>query len=248
MTVYKLRNAGDVYEVDPGATASTDTKWRRYVLLHNCEGDVGSAALAYSSTKDTERAHGAQAVVVHGSWMGIRDCGFPRRTFVYTSRIVPVGRQHLANLTGNTGRCWETIKASLEVALGLGKGTCREGDAKGSLRGTIVQVTRPIAELIYTTFGVLVTEPTYSKKRHYQVLVPLYPDPGRLRDGDLIVEGEPWMAALIRGGKAPAKLLVDPSLALSIYYEKEVSRPLPGVVDGVTIAAIDGALRQHFAL
>ena len=248
MNSTRVRKAGEVYQVDPVATHTTDQKHRRYVLLHDCNGESGIATLAYTSTKDTERSRGAEAVVVHGSWMGIRNCGFSRRALVYTSRLIPIERHYLAASTGDTGHCWTTIQESLGRSLGLGKGTAAEG-AKGSLRGTLVQVIAPIALMIHTSYGVLVTEPEYSKVRHYQILVPLYPDPSRLRSGDLVIEGESWMREIrLSGGKGASKLLAEPRLALSIFYKTEVSRPLPGVVDSVSLSAIESGLRKHFGL
>jgi len=179
--------------------------------------------------------------------MGIKDCGFPRRTHVYTSRLVPVARRHLNEPTGDTGKCWEKIRESLVRALGLGKGTALRGEAKGSLRGCVVELSYPIAKLVYTHFAAVLTEPDYSKKQRYQVVVPLYADPGKLQDGDLVIEGEAWLSALSRGGVPPSKLLVDPSLMLSVFHRTEVSRPLPAVVDSVSMAAIEDRLRKHFS-
>ncbi len=242
------RIAGEVYRVLAEHTHTTDPKNRRYVLLHDCTGDGGFATLAYSSTKDTEKTEGAEAQIVHGSWMGIKDCGFSRRTHVYTSRLLPVTRRHLNECTGDTGKCWEKIRDSLNRALGLGKGTALRGEAKGSMRGCVLELTYPIAQVVFTHFAVVLTEPVYSKKQRYQVVVPLYADPGKLQDGDLVIEGEPWFGALSRGGSTPSKLLVDPSLMLSVFQKTEVSRPLPAVVDPVSMAAIEDRLRKHFAL
>lgn len=247
-THVRSRRGGEVYRVLPEHVPTTDTKPRRYVLLHDCEGDGGFATLAYSSTKDTEKAEGAESRVVYGPWMGIKDCGFTRRTHVYTSRLLPVTRRYLREPTGYTGKCWPEIRESLRRALGLGKGTAQTGEAKGSLRGCVVELSYPIAQIVYTHFAVVLTEPAYSRKQRYQVVVPLYPDPGNFRDGDLVIEGEAWLAALSRAGAPPSRLLVDPSLMLSVFYRSDVSRPLPAVVDAVTMAAIEGRLRKHFQL
>lgn len=247
-TQARSRRGGDVYRVLPENLPTADTKPRRYVLLHDCAGDGGFATLAYSSTKDTEKAEGAESRVVYGSWMGIKDCGFAHRTHVYTSRLLPVPRHCLRESTGNTGKCWAEIRESLRRALGLGRGTAQTGDAKGSLRGCVVELSYPIAQTVYTHFAVILTEPVYSRKQRYQIVVPLYPDPGKFRDGDLVIEGEAWLSALSRDGAPPTRLLVDPSLMLSVFYRSEVSRPLPAVVDAVTMAAIEDRLRKHFQL
>jgi len=172
--------------------------------------------------------------------------GFNRPTFVYPCRLVNAASEEMDRMVGRLIDEMSEVRSTLADALGLGTGTCGgSGKAEGSWRGRVVRVTDALAEETEFLYGVTVTEPGYSRRRRYQLLVPLLNEDEfegdsldiRVEDPSLAVLGREWNSALI------ATRLIQ-----TAFHRQEIAGWSGLVVTEAVMAQIDEALRSLFAL
>jgi hypothetical protein len=90
----------------------------------------------------------------------------------------------------------------------------------------------------------VVTEPQYSNRQRYQIIVPVIldvePEPG-----EVVVRDKGWLSD-VEDGLSFAVLAVP--FVHSVFHPTRVSGDVGAVVDEVTMIEIDDALRALFAL
>lgn len=228
-----MRYPGEVWFLPPEDRVGGDIKWRRHVLLLSCEDDEDVATLAYASTSDVEAVFGGASILVNPTRSP--RCGFSAPTYVAPCRLVAAASEDMERLAGRLSRDMVPLRRALHRALGIGRG-------QESLRGRIVELSEELSAKAGFRMGVIVTEPSYSLARRFQLIVPLldaaeyFPKPG-----DVIVSEVKWLDRTRNG-----ILAID--LVQTAYHPTEVARTLGRAVDEETIARIDQALVRMFGL
>ena len=128
--------------------------------------------------------------------------------------------------------------------MGLKTGTTLgQGGAAGSWRGRVIRLTAEYAARAGFELGLIITEPQYSNRQRYQILVPLIldvePEPG-----EVVVRGKEWLLD-IEDGLAFAVLAVP--FVHSVFHPARVAGDVAAMVDEATMAEVDDALRALFA-
>lgn len=244
-----MRYPGEVWFLPPEAEDEGDPKWRRHVLLTACdESRDEGAVLAYASSKATEAGYGAAHLFFDPDTTAYGRsgrAGFDQATYVYPVRLVAADPADLRRLTGRLIDEMAELRARLHDALGLGTGTTGAGDAaRGSWRGRIVRLDAGYAARTGFDLALVVTDPRYSTRRRYQVIVPLVtgvePEPG-----EVPVRDRPWLARIAEG--LGFGVLVVPFVH-SVFHGTRIAADTAIAVDRATMMAVDDALRVLFGL
>jgi hypothetical protein len=218
-----------------------DPKSRPHVLLTRCEDSGGIGIFAYASTRPTEAYFGAACLLV--SPEGGRDptTGFSRQTWVYLSRLVPVLSESLLRMTGRLIDEMPRLRLLLRQALGVGTGTDRAG-----WRGRLVRLKRSRSETIGYTYAIIVTEPRYSERERYQIVVPV--DDLAIFEsgpGDVTVTTGDWFRAITP--ELTGVIIAIPDVQ-SIFHLHDIEAWTGAVVDEATMAKVEAALVELFDL
>lgn len=241
------RYPGEVWYLPPDALEGGDPKGRRHVLLTPCDdtGDIG--VFAYASTQATEAHFGAAALLVDPAAGRYGHTGFSKPTYIYPSRLIPAASEDFQRLTGRLIDEMPELRRCLQEALGFGTGTSSgRGSAAGSWRGRIVELTTTVSEQIGFALGVIISEPAYSMRKRYQVIIPV----GDLRTltpaaGDLVVTTGDWFRGIFT---EPTEILFAVADVQSVFHPVEVAGWTVGVVDGDTVERIETELARLFVL
>jgi hypothetical protein len=238
---------GEVWLLPPEAEEGGDPKDRRHVLLTTCDDVEDIGIFAYASTQPTEARYGAACVLVDpGASRHVRT-GFARPSYVYLSRLVPAGSENLLRMTGRLIDEMPHLRLLLREALGVGKGIASEVESDtGNWRGRVVRLGRSRRESIGYGYAIVVTEPRYSGRQRYQIIVPVedlrefepYP-------GDITVTRGDWFSAI--ASELPGVLIAVPDIQ-SVFHPREIDRWTGAVVDDTTMAEIESALIELFEL
>lgn len=98
-----MRHPGEVWFLPPDAVEGGDAKQRRHVLLTRCEEHADHCTFAYASSKRTEAAFGAAALLLDPSRTAYGRAGrtgFERATYIYPSRLIGAGTEAMRRMTG----------------------------------------------------------------------------------------------------------------------------------------------------
>jgi hypothetical protein len=244
-----MRYPGEVWLLPPDDDEHGDPKWRRHVLLTACDqGRDDPAVFAYASTQSTEAGRGAAYVLFDPAstrYGKSGHAGFTAATYIYPARLVSVDPGDLRQFRGRLIDEMAGLRLKLQEAMGLGAGTTLgPGAAAGSWRGRVIRLTPDYAARTGFDHGLVVTEPQYSNRQRYQIIVPLIldvePEPG-----DVVVRDNAWLSD-IEDGLAFAVLAVP--FVHSVFHPTRVWGDVGAVVDEATMTEIDDALRALFAL
>jgi hypothetical protein len=147
----------------------------------------------------------------------------------------------------NAGKSLASFRSALQTALGIGKGSCATAGAPaGSRRGRIVELKRSLARDVRTRYSAILTEPDYSRARHYDVILPLLPGDGRVAaEAVLRVTQREWFAVF---GHRPRSVLLPIPVVQSAWHATDIVRETPYVLDDDTLLDVDAALRHFFSL
>jgi hypothetical protein len=209
---------------------------------------ASTCTLIYGSTKEAERAAGAQFHRVRPRKYGVGANGLGRVTFIYPGVIcrrdydeIPAEPRH-----GWLGAEMNAIRTKLNLALGIGKGCVGEpGHSPRSLRGSIVELTRFAARVAGTRVAVLVTEPRYSHEKNYQVIVPVVDAPaGPAVPPVFEIPEVPWFKP--SSDEHRAYLLVPATV--SVRHEDHIKRVTGHVIEKAIMDDLDNALCSFFGL
>jgi hypothetical protein len=245
-----MQHPGEVWLLPPDAREGGDPKARAHVLLTPCTDGTETATFAFASTRGTEAAFGAANVRLDPSATSYGRSGrtgFQHPTCVFPSRLVPAARSDLIRFKGRIIDEMTAIWRSLHVALGITTGTADAGGvAAGSWRGRIVRFSDAYARELECSFGVVVTEPGYSKAQRYQTIVPVL-DPGEYEpdERDVVVPDQAWVRVIdpdLRG------LWLAADMVQSVFHPTEIDTWTGVTVDEATMAEIETSLLHLFGL
>lgn len=240
------RRQGHVFWLRAGATWLNQDKPRPFALAGTC-ADPPLATLVYGSTQRTERDAGAASIAVLPVRQGLNRNGLYATTHFYPSTLLLSDADRLPGPSGYLGRSVATLRVALRDALGIGCGSCRgTASPAGSRRGRIVVLTPLTARQFRSALAVVLTEPTYSRERRYQIIVPILPGPrGRPDKFDVLVTKADWLAAF---SHAVESVVLPVSVTLSVRHAQAIAGETPYVVDDDTLAEIDRRLCDYFSL
>jgi hypothetical protein len=243
-----MRYPGEVWFLPPDDDDQGDPKWRRHVLLTTCDESRDlPAVFAYASTQSTEAGRGAAYVLFDpGSarYGKSGHAGFTSATYIYPTRLVSVDPRDLRQFRGRLIEEMAELRLKLQEALGLGTGTTLgQGGAAGSWRGRVIRLTAEYAARTGFELGLIVTEPQYSNRQRYQIIIPLVLDV-EPELGDVVVRDKEWLSN-IEDGLAFAVLAVP--FVHSVFHPTRVMGYIGTEVDEATMAEVDDGLRALFA-
>lgn len=140
----------------------------------------------------------------------------------------------------------EELRAALLRALGIGGGAKVDGATpEAGWRGTIVRFVEPLRQELDCSHGLIVTEPAYSSRQRYQLVVPVLDLEEFESAGlDVVVEEKEWLASLF-GDFRPVAFAVE--MIQAIFHPVEVEREA-AVVDDETVSRIEARLLELFEL
>jgi hypothetical protein len=245
-TIRRPFRAGHVFWIRPGSTRLNKDKPRPFVLATSCTPGE-RATLVYGSTQAAERVLGAACVEVVPRRDGVNRNGLRARTYVYAGILVRTRYSDLPPDAGSLGRSLDALRVALRIALGIGQGSCTSPAAPpGSRRGRIVVLKPDVAAGLRTRFGVLLTEPSYSRAKNYHVVLPMYPgDERQPGTGVLQVRSRRWLAVF---SPSTTLALLALSATQSFWYGGSIERETEYVVDEDTLTEIDRRLCEYFSL
>jgi hypothetical protein len=245
-----MRNPGEVWFLPPDAVEGGDAKGRRHVLLTECEDQDDTGVFAYASTQTTEAVFGAAALLVDPERTPqgrSGQSGFERPTYIYPSRLVGASTDEMTRMVGRLVDELVELRELLRRALGIGAGVNTERLSSGrSWRGRIVRFSEIIQQEMDCAHGLIVTEPAYSIRQRYQVVVPVLD----LREfestgTDVVVEEKEWLPLLF-GEAAAAAFAIE--MIQTVFHPTDIQGEMVAVVDDETASRIDARLLQLFDL
>lgn len=215
--------------------------------------DTDSVNLIYATTRGEHQvAEGAEYTLCDPTRVPHIGGPFSERTYVLYSRLTFVEPEDIDSYCGVCAIPEEECKTKLRRALGIGSGTATaDGPAHNSLRGAVARVMGPVTEFLGTERAVILTEPEYSKKGSFQLLLPVYSgdeleaNPGDIR---IPVGEDPHLSAHWRMRQA---LFAVPWICYGLYgHDLEVVE-VDGeniVMDEEVMGDLDAAIVRHFDL
>jgi hypothetical protein len=237
---------GHVFWLPRGATWLNRNKPRPFVSTTRCAPRT-TGIFAYGSTQNTETQFGARSVLVHPLQNGVNRNGLTASTQFYPGILVRRAYADLPDQSGSLGTGLHGLRLCLRNALGIGRGSCLRPDAPaGSRRGRIVELTPGAAAYLQTRFAALLTNPEYSCEKRYHVILPL-------RLGTGFVAGEHVLRITTRRwfsifSTPTQSILLPVPVVQSVWYEAQIVRETPYVLDEDILAQIDEALCAYFSL
>jgi hypothetical protein len=238
---------GQVFWLPPGATWLNQDKSRPFALATACS-PARRGTLVYGSTQDTARKAGAASIEVAPNRNGLNRNGLWATTRFYPGVLLRTSFVQLPDEAGRLGKSLDDLRAALRIAFGIGQGSCaRPGAPARSRRGRIVELQPALAGDLRTRFAVLLTEPWYSRAKHYQIILPVYSGEGRRTNDDWVlgVSSRSWLAVFPERTRTA---LLPIQVTQSVWYADDIARETEHVLDEDTLAEIDQRLCAYFSL
>ncbi|HEX6041201.1 hypothetical protein [Longimicrobium sp.] len=216
------------------------------MLLTPCEDADDAGVLAYASSQATEAAFGAAFLLLQPSlthYGRTGRTGFDRTTYIYPSRLVGASTEEMQRRVGRIVRELADLRHQLRKALGIGSDprTTPRG-----WRGQIVRFSEAVRSQIDVAYGLIVTEPSYSSKERYQLVVPILDlQDYEQSELDVVVEGKAWLHALF-GDPTPVALAIE--MIQTVYHPTDVEAAALAIVDAETAARVDHRIAELFDL
>jgi hypothetical protein len=235
---------GHVFWLPRGATWLNRDKPRPFATAAASHGDV---TLVYGSTQRTERQAGAACMEVPPHPTGVNRNGLRMPTLFYPGTLILSSTRVLPAHSGILGRSLDAMRAALRVALGIGQGACtKPGVIAGSRRGRIVELGPAVASHLNTALAIVLTEHAYSAESRYQAILPILGGPVEsVQEHDLVIGTRSWHSVF----PVPVRTAVLPiPITLSVWHPTGIARATEHVVDEDSLARIDRALCDYFAL
>jgi hypothetical protein len=237
---------GEVWLLPPAAEEGGDPKVRRHVLLTSRADSGGVGTLAYASTSVTEARFGAAHLFVDPAVSRSPRLGFARPSYVYPSRLSLAYTADLLRITGRITDEMPLLWMALRQALGMAGAGTRAPLAAPNWRGRVIRLTSGVSASIGCEHGIVVTEPAYSSRERYQIIVPVVdsgefePEPGDVE----ITEGD-WLRAVAPSARGLVAAVPD---AQSVFHPLEIDGWTGATGDDGTMRRIDEALVRLFGL
>jgi hypothetical protein len=180
----QTRPAGHIFFIPGDERPGDDPKTRPHFLANRCDPSVDPyvlATLAHMTTKPTE-------IVSHGSaGHQLADPAKPDGSFVIATRLLPRSATNLTRSHLSATEHVRAVRTSVLQAVGIGEGLGPRGSA--SVRGRLVRILDPRAGFQH---GFILTAHEYSRRRRFQVVVPVIDRVVETDDGMEELEITPW--------------------------------------------------------
>lgn len=240
------REPGEVWFLPPEAEDGGDPKGRRHVLLTPWDDvDEEAGMFSYASTQATEARFGAAHLFVDPATSRSPHSGFTRPTYIYPSRLVRALPEDLLRMTGRLVAEMPELRQALGIALGLGHAATATSNAQG-WRGRVVRFAPRRSAAIDYEFGIVVTEPAYSRRERYQLVIPVDDlDEFEAEPGDLVIEEPAWLPVQMTNWRGV--LIAVPDLQ-AVFHPLDIDSWTGAVVDHATVEDIERGLMRLFGL
>lgn len=241
-----MRYPGEVYYLER-ENGEPETKGKRpHVLLNGWFSRSSISTLAYCSTSGNDAGFGAEHVLIDPRTTSPRKTGLTRRTHVYPSRLISSLERTLGASAGTLDEELPALRDSLTRALGLGTGVTRESNVPGAnRRGRLVELTQELADEWEVRYGVIVTEPEYSRFGYQQTLVPLLDDSFESTPLDLPLRETAWLKQLEQ--EYHNGFLAVPMVSTA-FLPSYIAGFMDMVIPAELMEDLDRALRAYFQL
>ncbi len=228
------------------------------MLAHACTGDPERlASLFYASTQDTQRTFGLIPLILdpRGSTTPLDSGnGFPQRTYVFPSAVVPVPEDSLGEPEGRLSEEERNaLRGLLRTAIGCGTGTMWSArtswEAQGpvyhagirahSIRGRLVEFAPELRQQLRGEtrdldigFGIVVSRHDVSAHPEaFQTIVPVIGDFEPTDHDELVATGGSWIDTVESGAERaviliPETFYVHPSALRRTAYERVIAPEL----------------------
>ena len=220
----------------------SDGKSHFHLLLTDC-AERQRGTLAYGTSSLAERAKGASCASVPARSSGVSANGLRHTTHFYPGILYRERHEVLARTrVGHEAQGLGTLRRLFPAALGVGTGTCvlRGAPAYGSWRGRIVRLHPRSATAFRSDAAVILTEPKYSLRRAFQLLLPILPGDGATVSGPVLtIKEREWVRAL--GAEVTTALLPLPALH-SVIHGESITGATEHVIDLETTGILEEAL------
>jgi hypothetical protein len=242
-----IPDAGQVYFLPPEFREGPDKGDRPHLLLSLCDERSEVASFAYGSTKATDALRGAAHVLVDPFATAYRGIGLSQPTYFYPSRLLTFAIVDLPPPSGRIVDELPPIRQALQGALGIGHGVTRERNVRGAnRRGRIAKYAPSIAEELGAVFGLVITEPGYSRAALQQTTVPIL-DASEydMGPGDVLIDtaSARWVPRVFN--KATSLILAVPMIT-SVYERDSLVQYSEHVISESTMREVEAALGVHF--
>jgi hypothetical protein len=237
---------GQILWLPPGSSWLNRDKARPFALVA-APATLRNATLAYGSTRAAEKSLGAACIQVAPQREGVNRNGLSATTQFYPGILLRKEISDLPPPAGTLGRSTESLKTCLRRALGIDQGSCLNPDAPhGSRRGRIVELRTALSRDVRARFAVLLTEAEYSRRKNYQIILPMIPGDGKAAGESVLrISERDWMSVY---RSRPASVLMPISAVQSAWYGVAVFRETSSVMDEPALTEIDRRLCEFFAL
>ncbi len=168
---------GDIFTLPPADMEPGDPKDERpHVLVSLLSVDDEFATVAYCSTQTWEIGiANPPHAVIEPTGSAFRATGLRSRTVVYPGRLAVCLVSELTVHIGVVMDELPAIQTALLKAIGFRTGVSRSVGmaASGSYRGAVVRFQQDFADYCGAEFGLIVSDPEYSRENLFQNFVPL---------------------------------------------------------------------------
>jgi len=166
----ETRPAGHIFFIPGDERPGDDTKNRPHFLVNRCDPASDPfvlATLAHMTTKGTEIfEYGSSGYELSDPKRGTGHGGDGQ--FVVASRLIPRAVSRLTRSHLSATDAVRHVRSRVLQAAGVGQGVAAPGS--GSVRGNLVRVFDPRAGFGH---GIIVTAHEYSRRRRFQIIVPV---------------------------------------------------------------------------
>lgn len=234
---------GEIYLLPSADPTFGDPKdGRPHILVSQISVDPSIATVVYCSTQTWEISRFAPPhVMIDESGSAFALTGLHTTTVAYPGRLVLCDVSDLTQKVGVLTDEFGQLQSELLRAIGFRTGVSKSSDsqASGSFRGVVVRFKADFGTYLGADFGVIVSNPTYSRRALFQNFVPVF-STGDLpaADGVVEVEVEPLLTA------PPVQMLAAACLVQSIK-QSDVS-DVVGHVTAPSMRALEDALAVRF--
>lgn len=167
---------------------------------------------------------------------------------MYPSRLASYVSDALGRPAGRiSGELLLAVRSELRLALGLGTGVCTDHEVpQGSRRGCIVTFNREHVRMTGFSHALVVTEPSYSRFRRQQTVIPILPETAFVRGTcDVTLRGKAWIREIDPDEES---VIVATPFVATVFDPDAIAWYTDSVLDSATMDAVDQALTLYFGL
>jgi hypothetical protein len=217
-----------------------DSDSHYHILLTDCPGPGSNGTLVYGTSSVAEQREGAVCCPVEARRTGVRRNGLRWSTCFYPGVLVREAHSVLQTTrTGFDAAALAAVRRLLPAALGSSSHAAagHKSEIAASWRGLVVSMQPWFAEFFRTRHAVVLTEPRYSRKRHFQVVVPLIPGDNTETGATVLrVVNQPWIRVL---GQDVGTALLPVPFVHSVKHDEAVEHATGFRLDPRSLALLE---------